>query len=418
MAEKGLKPVAVNFFKLGGTWDMVFRDGQKIGTGSLDDDTLLEMQTKAGYFTENPQKATIAERKLVVDLYARFQETKADAIDVSEHLASWANDRGEQFGDFVRGPFIPLFSGDSSHLTNSIIAPMVVTLVEKAVREPNKPILGGQGTDTADIALLGPFDVLTFDTNLPPLLLAGANRSHHEAKSDAPRNFIDLAKLAHIDLGSGAFWVFQGNLYKASDFVKIDPEETRAVEAQVTFFSSHRTHESISSILDRSHKLIANRKLHKAPPIEHIVHKITPEKLYDAFEGIYTEDMGNQNSIPSLMSHVYDPKTKAIIVETHSLGNVDNKTRWDLVRAAKMNKLVVDVSRTLIGEATLDYAASLLSANRNPKELEGTGKVIISPHKLSKSMARAVTVRAILEGLDQAQTQRLFDAYAQSRRLT
>lgn len=396
---------------------MVFRDGQKIGTGSLDDDKLREMQTEVGYFTDDVKQTAIAERKLVASLYAQFGNTKVADQDVAEHVSSWAENKGEKLGDFVKGPFVPLFSGDSSHLRNSIIAPLVANLIERAIKEPKKPILGGQGTDTADIALLGLFDAFTFDTKLPPLLLAGANRSHHESNSDAPRNFVDLAKLAHIDLGSGAFWVFQGNLYKASDFVKIDPEESRPVENQFTFFSAHKTNESVESILDRAEKLKANRQAHEVPPSAHIVHRINPEALYDAFESIYTEDMGNQNSIPQLMPHIYDPKIKAIVVGAHSLGNVDNKTRWDLVQVAKRGKLVIDASRTLIGATTLDYAASLLSANRNPKELEGTGKTIISGHRLSKSMARAVAVRAILEGLDQGQTQKLFDAYARSRRL-
>lgn len=47
----------------------------------------------------------------------------------------------------------------------------------------------------------------------------------------------------------------------------------------------------------------------------------------------------------------------------------------------------------------------------------GTGTIIISAHKLSKTMARAVAVRALLEGLNQTQTQALFDSYARSRKL-
>lgn len=418
--KEGLpEPVPVNFFKLGGTWDMVIDDkGQKIGSGSLDDDKLLEIQKELGIFTRDPKERALAEKKLASSLYVRFQGTNCLELSVSKHLSSWAkNKNNENIRDFIGGPFFPLFSGDSSHLRNALVAPILTILIEKVIKEPNKPIIGGQGTDTADVALLGPFDVLTFDTELPPLVLAGANRSHREDNSDAPQNFVDLAKLAHIDLDPGSYWVFQGNLYKASDFVKIDPLETRLVEEQFTFFAPHKTNESIDNIWARRKKLKADWNSRKAPPANHISHRITSEALYNAFEAIYVDDLGHQNSIPNSMVLTYDPNIKAIVVGAHSLGNVDNETRYDLVQAAKDGKLVVDASRTLISAATLDYAASLLSANHNPEELGGTGKIILSAHKLSKSMARAVLVRAILEGLDQTQTQKLLDDYAKSRKL-
>lgn len=43
------KKIPVICFKLGGTWDMVIREGQKIGSGNLDDDKLLEIQEQLGY---------------------------------------------------------------------------------------------------------------------------------------------------------------------------------------------------------------------------------------------------------------------------------------------------------------------------------------------------------------------------------
>ena len=33
-------PTPVAFYKLGGTWDMVERNGRRVGTGRLDDDAL------------------------------------------------------------------------------------------------------------------------------------------------------------------------------------------------------------------------------------------------------------------------------------------------------------------------------------------------------------------------------------------
>ena len=117
------------------------------------------------------------------------------------------------------------------------------------------------------------------------------------------------------------------------------------------------------------------------------------------------------------MERIFDPAIRAIVVAAHSLGNVDNETRSDLVKAAKMDKLVVDVSRTLIGQTNENYEASLLGANQNPDELHGTGKRIIAAHKLNRTMARALATRALLEGRDQHQTQALFSAYAKSRKM-
>jgi L-asparaginase/Glu-tRNA(Gln) amidotransferase subunit D len=411
------KIIEVNFFKLGGTWDMVFRENQKIGSGSLDDDKLFEIQNKLGYLSENPQERVVAERKLVSELYARFQRTKSKKHDVGKHLSFLVKNKktGEQFDNFVRGSFIPLFSGDSSHLTNYIIAPMVTTLIERAIKEPHKPILGGQGTDTADIALLQIFDVMTFDTKLPPLLLAGANRSWHEMGSDAPENFVNLGKLAHIDLNSGAYWVFHGNLYKASDLVKIDPQESRLIEEQSTFHSPHKKQQTINEIFNIGRRAKWNSR--QIPTTEHVVYKLTAEALYDVAESVYTDDLGSGNSIPKFMKEYYDPKNKVIVVGAHSLGNVDNARRYDAVNAAKAGKLVINVSRTLIGAVSEDYVASLLSANHNPQELNGTGKIIISAHKLNKTVSHALAVRAILEDFNQAQTQKLFDDYACSREL-
>ena len=117
------------------------------------------------------------------------------------------------------------------------------------------------------------------------------------------------------------------------------------------------------------------------------------------------------------MGPIHDSRTKAIIVAAHSLGNVGNETRFDLVTAAKEGKLIIDVSRTLVSDTSEEYAASLVSSNRSPSELQGTGKMIISAYKLNKTLARALATRAILEGRDQLQTQELFTNYARSRKL-
>lgn len=419
-AESSEKRVAVpvTFFKLGGTWDMVFRDGRKVGSGTLDDDKLRELESKLGCYERGSRSA--AERKLASILYDCFREAHHEQLDTSEHLSTWArSDKGEQIGSFVSGPFIPLFSGDSSHFRSSIVAPMLAILIDRVIRESTKPILGGQGTDTADIALLAPFDALTFDTLLPPLILAGANRSHNENNSDAPRNFLDLARVARTPLSAGAYWVFQGNLYNASDLVKIDPEETRRVEGQSTFLAPHKTNTSIETLVGPVRDAQADRHSRRAPDSMHVIYKSSVTALYNALQGIRTYDLGDQNPVGLPLEYIYDPSVRAIIVAGHSLGNIDNVTRRDLIDAARNGKLVIGTSRSLISATNEAYAASMFTANRELRERGGTEDVIIiSARKLNKAAAHAVATRALLEGLNQIQTQTLIDKYCQSRRLT
>ena len=414
------KPVEVNFFKLGGTWDMIFRDGQKIGTGNLDDDALKVMQTKAGYFSDDEQEVIAADRKLAVSLYQQFQQTEPLKEDAGEHLSSWAHSDDllkEQMKDFVHGPFIPLFSGDSSHLESQVTAPLVATLLQRAIQEPSKPLLGGQGTDTADMALLQLYDVFTFDTDLPPLILSGANRSHVEASSDAPQNFLDTARITHWNLPVGAYWVFQRNLYKASDLVKIDPTESRRIEMQSTFHSPHEQNIYIESVSLKNFEP-AQWELRKAPPESHIVNKISVENLYDAMESIYNPDLGRKDSIPRIViPGIRNPRNKGVVIAAHSLGNTGNGVRNACVQEARKGKLIAGISRTLVGATNEEYAASLFGANRAPEELGGSGKVIIYGHKLNSAVANALMVRALLENLDQSQAQALFTKYAQSRNL-
>src|SRR3989338_1924888 len=418
-SNEKIKPTEVNFFKLGGTWDMIFRDGQKIGTGNLDDDALKEMQTKVGYFSDNPQELIAADRKLAIQLYSQFQRTEPAISDVGEHLSSWAHTDdllNEQVKDFVRGPFIPLFSGDSSHLESQITAPLITTLIKRAIQEPHKPLLGGQGTDTADMALLQLYDAFTFDTELPPLILAGANRSHVEAGSDAPQNFLDAARLANRDLPPGAYWVFQGNLYKGSDVIKVDPTESRLIEQQSTFHSPHQHNIPIASVSKEYGP--ARWEARKSPSESHIVHKITVENLYDTLESIYNPDLGKKDSIPRIViPGIRDSKNRAVVIAAHSLGNTGNGVRYACIKEALKGKPIVGISRTLISATNEEYAASLFGANRNPEELGGTKRIIIYGHKFNSSVANALMARALLENFNQAQTQELFTKYAQSREL-
>jgi len=419
-SNERIKPIEVNFFKLGGTWDMIFRDGQKIGTGNLDDDELKRMQTEAGYFSESEEEVITADRKLALKLFEQFRATKPLEIDAGEHLSSWANSGDlldEKMKDFVHGPFIPLFSGDSSHLESQVTAPLVATLLQRAMQEPSKPLLGGQGTDTADMALLQLYDVFTFDTELPPLILSGANRSHVEPSSDAPQNFLDTGRITHWNLPGGAYWVFQNNLYKASDLVKTDPSESRRIEDQSTFLSPHKQNIHIEKNSLKNFGT-AQWELRMSPPKSHIVHSVNVENLYDAMESIYNPDLGRKDSIPRIViPGIRNPQNKGIVIAAHSLGNTGNGIRNACIQEARKGKLIAGISRTLMGATNEEYAASLFGANRNKEELGGTGKIIIYGHKLNSAVANALMVRALLENFDQQQTQTLFTTYAQSRGL-
>ena len=127
-------------------------------------------------------------------------------------------------------------------------------------------------------------------------------------------------------------------------------------------------------------------------------------------------DLGNQNDISNEVKQILDPNRKAVVIAAHSLGNASNPIRHACVQAALLGKLVMIVSRTLIGEVNERYAASILGADS--RELIGTGKQIISGHKLNKNVAKALLTRAVQEKLDQKKTQALVNLYCSSRGLS
>ena len=416
--EKPEEVVPVIFLKLGGTWDMIERDGRRVGSGNLDDDELRRLQEEVGLFAAPDKNARRAAcRKLARVVHQIFLNTPPEPRDVAEHLGSWCIDAAtnETIGHFVNGPFIPLFSGDSSHLKSYLTAPMIAYILRQMIMNPTTPIEAGQGTDTADIAVASGVDVMIYDTSLPVFDVTGANHPHTHPDSDAPGNFLDSARLSHVERGSGAYWNFHGHLYPAADFVKLDPVEARRIEDQGTFFSPHRSTVRIDDLLRYGEKAKWNNR--HVPGNGHVVGKLTMETLFDAFEKIYVTDLGNQNPGWHDMERAFDPDTHGIVIAGHSLGNVDNETRADLIEAAKMGKLVVSVSRTLIGSTSTSYEASLAAANDNPHELGGSGARIIVGHKLNRTIARALLARALLEKLDQTKTQALFDDYARSRNM-
>lgn len=410
--------IAVIFLKLGGTWDMVVRDGMRVGSGNLDDDELRRIQESVGLF----KARTRAERKeaslaLALNIYERFLNSPPQQQNVAEYLQSWCFDRrtNKMLGNYADGPFIPLFSGDSSHLKSFLTVPMIIYILRLMVEHPTTPLKAGQGTDTADIAIVSCIDTMVYDTKLPTFNLTGANHPHTDPESDAPGNFLDSARLSSIELESGAYWVFHGFLYAAADFIKIDPVEARRIEEQGTFFSPHRSALKIEDLL--RHGKAADWKSRGAPEENHVIYKLTVENLFEAFERIYVTDLGNQNPGWHDMERIFDPEIRGVVIAGHSLGNVDNETRKDVVEAAKMGKLVVSVSRALIGSTSTAYEASLATANDNSAELKDTGARIIVGHRLNKTIARALLARALLENMNQHQAQKLFDDYAARRNL-
>jgi len=429
-------PIKVKFYKLGGTWDMIEKDSRFIGTGNLDDAELARLEESLGiYGSLHPNRLANAERRLARLVYQKMKDTKAEQFGADEHFASWSPD----FGKSVTGPFIALYSGDSSHLRSSLVAPIVSVLLEEAIKDPETPIIGAQGTDTADTAILSILDALVFDTKLPAFIFTGANRSHREEDSDAPANFSDLASLTNFDIRninllpageynykqppvtSGVFWVFHDNIYPVADLNKLDPAETREIEGTSTFFSPHMlvvNKRSFTDVKTFWSKFLRTNWRHgtcEAPPAEHVSRRSSMKELFDALNSVQTISLDDQNRVWQEVAALRDANVKAVIIAAHGLGNVNNVIRKAAVEAAKEGKIVIDVSRSLIGEVNTRYAGSLLDANS--AELAGTDTSILSSNKLNKTAARAVAVRALLEGLGQQQTQDLIDRYCQARKL-
>ena len=135
--------VPIVFLKLGGTWDMVIRDGRRVGSGNLDDDELLRIQEAVGLFrAQKRMERQAACKKLAGILYRQFLNTPPESSNVASHLASWCRDpRTEKtLGDYIDGPFIPLFSGDSSHLKSFLTVPMIMYILQLMLAHPTTPI--------------------------------------------------------------------------------------------------------------------------------------------------------------------------------------------------------------------------------------------------------------------------------------
>ena len=411
--------------------------------GNLDDVELRKLEEAVGVFRFTSTLDRMkAEKDLVNSIYLRFKSTDPDKDPVETVLGGWCPD----FGRYVTGPFVPLYSGDSSHMRPSLVAPTLAILLEQASTYRRKKILGGKGTDTADIAVLSPYDALTWDLPVEDMVIAGANLSHREKGSDAPLVFTNLAKIAYYNLTemahavtpgekrhSGAYWGFQNHLYPAVDLVKIDPAETRIIEGHSTFFSPTQRAQTVDELIEwqlqdrdwsdqyvKEYNELTDRA--EADELSEVNRKhparASMEAIYDALCGVRTIDLGNQNTIYQDVEEILDPSYGAMVLAAHSLGNVSNPIRAAVVEAVKRGKLVIVASRCLIGEVNERYAGSLLDANG--EELENTSQRIVSAGKFNRTTARAIAVRAILEGfgphktLTAFKTQRLMNQYSDS----
>lgn len=382
---------------------MVKKDGKLVGTGGLDDAALAEIEH--GFANLGVEES---EKKLCGAVEASIQASMHQPLDMAEHL-SWV----PHVKKHTTGSFYSIFSGDSSHMRASLIAPITNFLLQYANQHPETQVLGAQGTDTADLAILPLLDAFLFDTELPPVLFTGANRSQHEWNSDAPKNFVDLLQLAGAHIPAGSYWVFASHVYRASDMLKIDPTESRRIENFTTFFAPRLTSRYTK-------KLIGENSLfhpsHGAPVGgDHPIRRLTTQKLFGALDAIDIVDLGSLNPIHDDVAKIVDPNKKAVIVAAFALGNANNHIKKAVAHAAKNGKIVVVIDKSLLGVVQGRYEAGLLWVNTN--ELAGSKHTVLSGHRLGKATAKAIVARALVEGCSQQATQELIIRYCESRQL-
>ncbi|MEK7530324.1 MAG: helix-turn-helix domain-containing protein [Patescibacteria group bacterium] len=389
--ELGSKHVAtpVNFVKLGGTWDMQVTSEGLMGSGQLDDKEFAKLE-------EDVQGD---EEDVVRRLENAFGKTKSVSSKLGEHLP-WVPD----IDCLVAGDFYPIFSGDSSHYRTAVMAPALAYLLHKATAEPERQIIAGMGTDTVDL-LLPYLDAFLFDRHdIYPILVSGANLSFREEHSDAPRNFHDLAQATHLPLMPGAYYLFDRTIFKGGDITKVDPSENpTSLEGLVTFFAPQRTHARLGVLETGS--IRRENRLGSAGP----VFNFGARDIFTAMNAVFTVNLGDMPDIKETVAVMNNPENRAMVIVGHALGNIPYPIRRAAVEAAHAGKLVINVSRSLMGNTTNRYYVALGSANE--RELQGTGKLIVEGGRLSNRSAKALLVRALLENRDQASTSALVEQY-------
>lgn len=386
-----MAPVAtpVNFVKLGGTWDMQVTDEGLMGEGQLDDKSFAELEQREGYDELNICKA----------LEESFAKTAPVAKSLGQHLP-WVPEADR----LVSGNFYPIFSGDSSHYRTAVMAPAVAYLLHKATTEPERQVVAGMGTDTVDL-LLPYLDAFLFDRHdIYPILVSGANLSFREAHSDAPRDFHDLVQATHLPLQPGAYYIFDRTVFKGGDITKVDPSENpTSLEGMLTFFAPQRTHARLG-VLETGAIRRENHKGLTGPAFTY-----SAEDMFNAMNAVFTVNLGDMPDINETLPLIRDASNKAVIIVSHALGNIPDPIRRAALDAAKAGKLVMNVSRSLMGDTTNRYYVALGSANE--RELKGTNFRILEGGRLSNRAAKALLVRALLEKRDQEATAKLVESY-------
>ncbi|MBD3245134.1 MAG: helix-turn-helix domain-containing protein [Candidatus Moranbacteria bacterium] len=388
-------PKKVRFYKLGGTWDMKLTDKGLQGEGIMSDLEIKEVEANLNYNEEN----------IMNYFNLNLQKAKSQKKDITQHF-SWI----KNVKDLVTGDYIPLFSGDSSHYRAALHAPVIALFLRKLKENPRIPILAGMGTDTSDI-FLSLMDVFLFDRNCAPVLVSGANRSINEPKSDALVNFYELMVASHMQLKPGAYYVYNHHIYQGVDFLKIDPSEhPKKLEGMMTFYAPHSTQTNLN-FLDTENNFGAVKKNNRA------IRCFSAKEIFRAMNQVITINLANQNPLEEEISKItHKTKYKAVIIESHALGNVPFPIRRAAVKAVKMGKKVIVVSRCLVGKITNRYFMAIINTNNN--ELRKSSNKILNGHKLNSLSARAIMVRSILEKKDSEQTQDLIDKLSYQRNIT
>jgi L-asparaginase/Glu-tRNA(Gln) amidotransferase subunit D/DNA-binding XRE family transcriptional regulator len=371
----------VTFLKLGGTWDMQKGADGFVGKGFLDDEDFAALEKQVNF-----------QEGKILDALQKRVSAQQSTRDAATYFP-WA----PKLKRLIKGKFVSLFSGDSSHYRPALIAVMLEYIFREAKTHPNIPILIGLGTDTTDI-LLPLLDVFFFDQDVHPILMTGANRSHTEKDSDAPENFHDLAYATHLSLAKGAYYVFQHSIFRGGDLAKIDPrEDPQAVEGMLTFFAPLRTQMKLGVVDYENFSPLILKYLGKNLQVW------SAREIFTNLEKILTIDLGQMNSIEMEVERILDPKYPAVIIQSHGLGNVSQPIRRATLKAVKNGKLVINVSRCLVPETAKRYAASLSHE-----------KGVIDGKKISARVAKGIVLRVLLEKMDAQQAQTLLDRYLES----
>lgn len=391
----------VAFFKLGGTWEMTKQNERLTGSGNLGDSALAAIEKKYS-------RADIveAEARLCQAVEKSIRASLKESSTIAEHL-SWV----PHIERYAEGAFYTLFSGDSSHLRPSLIAPMVATLLTYANEHPDIQLLGAQGTDTADSTILPLLDTFLFDTELLPVLFTGANRSRYEWNSDAPKNFVDLFQLAGAHLPAGSYWIFGSHIYRASDMLKIDPTESRRIENFTTFFSPRLTSRYSKKVIGENSLFLVEKG--ESVARNHPIANVATDVLFNALNAIETVDLDSFNPVHEDVARISNPDKKAVIIAAFALGNANNHIKKAVIEAASNGKIVLVIDKSLLGMVHGRYETGLLWANQS---IRGKHRVLLG-HRMNKATAKAILVRALVEDCDQQQAQELITQYCESRQL-